>query len=121
MAMLRRAREISSLASWGLDRDGLGWWQRAACKETAALHTAELRAGWQADSTSQAYARHICRAHCPVLAQCRRDAERHKPAEVTQGGVVWVAKGANGGRIASVQPPDPGCGIWCSHLRAVAA
>lgn len=121
MTTLRRSMQAGELAAWGLGRDGLGWWQLAACAGTPDLHTADLRAGWQTDFTAQAQARHICRAHCPVLDRCRRDAERHRPADVTQGGVVWVSKGATGGRVATAQPRDPGCGVWCQHLRQEAA
>ena len=109
---LRRSRGAAELAAWGFDRDGHGWWHRAACVETADLHTAELRSGWQSPRSAQAQARHICLTHCPAVEECLRDARRMPPRDLVQAGVVWFD-----GSQATIQPLDPGCGVWCAHLR----
>lgn len=84
------------------------WRELAACKATPELHTADLHPGWHAPTRPQAQARHICLQHCPVVDQCSREAQRIRPYEIVWGALVWSHY-----RPASVQPPDPGCGVWC--------
>lgn len=106
-------------SAWGLDSDRADpWWTRVACARTGELHLAEPKQGPTGAGTPQAKAVHICLHHCPVLRQCREDTLAHPPRGMTQGGLVW-RDGANTRRPrpAQEQPPDPGCGPWCAHLR----
>lgn len=98
-------------STWGLDSHrGTPWWERAACIDTAEMHTGDHR---QVDIAARA--RHICLAHCPVLRQCAAEAERYQPRGVVQGGRIWPELGYAGRRVVPI--PEPGCGQWCAHLR----
>lgn len=90
------------------------WWQLAACTETAHLHTANVTHAHLDANSPQAKARHVC-SHCKVLEQCDREANRHQPIGIVQAGLLWPDTQRR--RPSAVQPPDPGCGPWCSHLR----
>lgn len=93
------------------------WSQRAACRDTANLHLAQIPAGYVDPHTPSARARHICLHHCPVLADCGSAARRHPPVGIVQAGLLWVD--GSRGRPHRQQPTDPGCGPWCAHLTEV--
>lgn len=96
---------------------GVMWWQLAGCTETADLHTAPVTSGHTDPGSPQAKAVHICLQHCPVFAQCERDIADRPPIGIVQAGVLWPD--THHRRPSAVQPPDPGHGPWCSHLRGI--
>jgi hypothetical protein len=72
------------------------WQHRAACAGRYDLFDAETRA-------MQQRAAHLCRRHCPVLAEC---------TAMATSGPRWY--GVLAGMVAGWRtPPDPGHGTWC--------
>jgi hypothetical protein len=96
--------------TWGLDTDrGVGWWTRAVCRGRTAMF-------FTRDHYVAAQAAHLC-THCPVLHDCRREAEVLTPVGAVQAG-VWYSEGNTSTRgPRKRQPVDLGCGPWCAHLR----
>lgn len=60
------------------------WTRQAACR-----HFPELFC----DSGHQKDAVHICRQHCPVLAECAAEAAGQRNVEIVVGGEAWGANG----------------------------
>lgn len=61
------------------------WVLRAACRsEDPDLFFRE---------SSRLEALHVCRRHCPVLAECKADAAAFPPRHAVQAGEAWSAKG----------------------------
>lgn len=87
------------------------WWHRSACRTNPDLF---LDAG-EGDA---ARAIHICRSHCPVLAQCDADTRHRTPIGVVQAGLRWTetVTAYRQGPTAT-QPRPAGCGPWCADLR----
>jgi Transcription factor WhiB len=97
--------------TWGLDTDrAVGWWEAAICRGLTRMF-------FSRDSQVAAQAMHLCRAHCPVLASCAREAARLTPTGAVQGGIWYHDGTSSGAGPRKRQPPDPGCGPWCAHLR----
>jgi hypothetical protein len=59
----------------------INWRLQAACRgDNAELFF---------QPATRATALHICRTHCPVLEQCRREALAHPPVALVMGGLAW--------------------------------
>lgn len=83
----------------GLSTPVDGWWSRGACRsEDPELFFRE---------SDRSEALHICRRHCPVLAECKADARALSPRHGVQAGEAWTANGTPqyGGALKAVS--------WC--------
>jgi hypothetical protein len=68
-----------------------GWWRDAQCRrEDPELFFTE-------STEARAEALHICRSHCPVLRECRREARARPPVGAVQGGEAYNASGKRNG------------------------
>lgn len=89
------------------------WRERAACKNDPRF-TVDAQHGLNNELRAQA--RHICRAHCPVVEECLADAKENPPSGTVQGGLLWDDWGS---RPRKRQPADTGCGPWCRQHRDI--
>jgi hypothetical protein len=97
--------------TWGLEADrGVGWWEAALCRGRTLMF-------FTRDHYIAAQALHLCRAHCPVLSACAREAARLVPTGAVQGGIWYREKTCSGAGPRKRQPAALGCGPWCAHLR----
>lgn len=98
---------------YGLDTDtgrGEHWTTQAECRHNPdAFFAGDGQAHWRPRE-----ALHVCRAHCPVLAQCGAYAQTQTPADrvsLILGGVAYDCKGlpAREGRWSSMPITCAGC------------
>lgn len=92
------------------------WHVRAPCR-ARDLHVEAVTDGRHITvRSSAAKAVHVCKHHCPFVAECLSEVDWWRrerkliTSGVVQAGVVW--------RMGRPEPaPETGCGEWCRHLR----
>lgn len=93
--------------------DDLDWRQHATCRNIPDLF-------FGGSKERNARAVHICHNHCPVLTQCRADAEAAQPAHCVQGGIVWIGgKSGTTGRVGAYQPHPRDCDGACHAFESL--
>lgn len=110
---------MTARTAYGLETPrGMHWADLAACSR-AANPGVDPEWWWPpqgASSPDTLRAQHICRVHCPVLAQCDRDAVDVPPTHpCVAGGRRYVAVSGGGGRVAASKVVDPDVSLGCPY------